>query len=188
MTEKRFKWCEKIVRNIVDEFVVDTLKDSRLDEEDMYYLLNELNDENEQLKQKHRQLQIEFNDACIIVKDLRESKLDLEDENEQLKHDASVLIQANKDYRIENEQLKSNIDIRDKGIIELKEENEQLKQQYIDEYALRETLQQELQRVENENEVLKSQLKYARNFVYRNNSREVNTRFYEELQKKGDVE
>lgn len=31
---------------------------------------------------------------------------DLSDENEQLKHDATVLIQANQDYRRENEQLK----------------------------------------------------------------------------------
>ena len=34
----------------------------------------------------------------------------LNDENEQLKHDATVLIQSNKDYRKENEQLKQQID------------------------------------------------------------------------------
>lgn len=38
---------------------------------------------------------------------------------------------------------------------ELSEENEQLKNKYIDEFSLRETLQQELQRVEYENEQLK---------------------------------
>lgn len=34
---------------------------------------------------------------------------DLSDENKELKHDASILVQANKDYRVENEQLKSEI-------------------------------------------------------------------------------
>lgn len=33
----------------------------------------------------------------------------LNDENEQLKHDATVLIQSNQDYRRENEQLKSEL-------------------------------------------------------------------------------
>ena len=33
--------------------------------------------------------------------------IELEKENEQLKHDATVLIQANQDYRKENEQLKN---------------------------------------------------------------------------------
>ena len=42
----------------------------------------------------------------------------LNDENEQLKHDATVLIQANQDYRRENEQLKKEIKSKDK-IIEL---------------------------------------------------------------------
>lgn len=50
MTGKRFKWCEKIVGNIVDEFVVDTSNDSMLDEEDMLDMLNELYNENQKLK------------------------------------------------------------------------------------------------------------------------------------------
>lgn len=57
----------------------------------------ELFKENELLKQQHRELQIEFNDACGIIHDLRESKLDLEDENEQLKQSldyADDLIQS----------------------------------------------------------------------------------------------
>ena len=47
--------------------------------------ISDLECENEQLKQKYRKLQIDFNDACAIVYDLREKKIDLEDENEQLK-------------------------------------------------------------------------------------------------------
>lgn len=34
---------------------------------------------------------------------------DFAEENEQLKHDASILVQANKEYRVENEQLKQKI-------------------------------------------------------------------------------
>ena len=41
----------------------------------------------------------------------------LEEENEQLKHDASVLVQANKDYRVENEQLKA-INSRQKALLD----------------------------------------------------------------------
>lgn len=42
---------------------------------------------------------------------------ELSDENEQLKHDATVLIQANQDYRRENEQLKSQLDFCKKVIL-----------------------------------------------------------------------
>ena len=41
---------------------------------------------------------------------------------------------------------------------ELHEENEQLKNKYVDEFALRETLQLELQRIENENKELKQKI------------------------------
>lgn len=58
-------------------------------------VMNELAEETEQLKQQHRELQIEFNDACGIIHDLRESKLDLEDEIEQLKKKYSESLQKN---------------------------------------------------------------------------------------------
>ena len=48
-------------------------------------LLNNLNYENESLRKKHRQLQIDYNDACGIIYDLRESKLDLEDKLDDCK-------------------------------------------------------------------------------------------------------
>ena len=88
-------------------------------------VLNELYDENEQLKKDNQQLI-----AC------REFCNSLEKENEQLKNDASVLIHSNKDYRIENEQLKqenkelkSTIKEHRKYIEEIHEEKEQLKQE-----------------------------------------------------------
>lgn len=50
----------------------------------------------------------EFNQSkCITVQKARIK--DLEKENEQLKHDATVLIQSNQDYRKENEQLKKQL-------------------------------------------------------------------------------
>ena len=72
---------------------------------DVCDILNELNDENDVLKQQlktkyivnkqyeelqkikkeHRKLQLDFNDCCAIITNLKESKLDIEDENEQLK-------------------------------------------------------------------------------------------------------
>lgn len=92
MTKKRFIWEEKIVGNIVDEFVVDTLNDNRLDEEDMYYLLNELNDENKELKQSYTKLKHRhslLHDVCIEAECDRDSYQkdvsSLEKENEQLK-------------------------------------------------------------------------------------------------------
>ena len=98
----------------------------------------ELEMENEQLKQQHRQLQIEFNDACGIVHDLKESKLDLEDENEQLlkeKIDAETkLYKANEkllmqmDYDAVIKQNEEN----EVEIINLKKENEQLKKEVED--------------------------------------------------------
>ena len=53
-------------------------------------LLNNLNDENESLQKKHRQLQMDFNEVCGILYDVRESKLDLEDENDDLKKELQV--------------------------------------------------------------------------------------------------
>lgn len=65
MTENnRFKWCEKIVGNIVNEFVVDTSNDSMLDEEDMLDMLNGLYKENQELK-----AQLLYDDSvCDICK------------------------------------------------------------------------------------------------------------------------
>ena len=66
-------------------------------------------------------------DAGKIVK--------LLNEGEQLRHDANVLIQANKDYRIENEQLKQEVEnLKDVNVrccndySHYRRENEQLKQ------------------------------------------------------------
>ena len=69
---------------------------------------------------------------------------ELTEENEQLKHDATVLIQANQDYRRENKQLKARIEYFERKIKrerasamkqhekwenEIQKENEQLKKE-----------------------------------------------------------
>ena len=68
MTEtKRFQWNERIEGRIVDEFIVDNLTKKELDEEDMCELLNELSEENEQLKQHNTELvnKIDFLERVI---------------------------------------------------------------------------------------------------------------------------
>ena len=44
----------------------------------------------------------EMEDLCLLLNQMNE-------ENEQLKHDASILVQSNSDYRNENEQLKTRL-------------------------------------------------------------------------------
>lgn len=76
--------------------------------------------------------------------EIEEMLNNLNNENEQLKHDATVLIQANQDYRRENEQLKkilgflkndnaedilNVLNSQENRLWELKQENEQFKQQ-----------------------------------------------------------
>ena len=63
MNEKRFQWNERIEGRIVEEFVVDNLTKKELDEEDMYELLNDLSDENEQLKQINQRLNDELQEC-----------------------------------------------------------------------------------------------------------------------------
>ena len=67
MNEKRFQWNERIEGRIVEEFVVDNLTKKELDEEDMYELLNDLSNENEQLKQCNAELinKIDFLERVI---------------------------------------------------------------------------------------------------------------------------
>ena len=101
----------------------------KLSFDEVVELLNKLNDENEQLKSEliskddliqqlkiklnmdyyneWKKCNLKYNEICEEL--LEENKLykKLSDENEQLKHDATVLIQANQDYRKENEQLKN---------------------------------------------------------------------------------
>ena len=115
MTEKRFERvygdievvCIDHQKTGDDKFIDDGDYDKFVD------LLNELNDENEQLKKDNKEyirgLELSKTTSqswASDVRELRKENYRLEEENEQLKHDASVLIQSNKDYRIENEQLK----------------------------------------------------------------------------------
>ena len=83
---------------------------------------NELYQENEQLKQEVENIKDVNVRCCNDYSHYRR-------ENEQLKHDATVLIQANQDYRKENEQLKDALNQRTEQCDKYYEENEQLKQQ-----------------------------------------------------------
>ena len=78
--------------------------------EDVVKLLNELHEENEQLK---TQLQNTSDQRDEFHRGARENANrvgKLEKENEQLRHDATILILSNQDYRKENEQLKQRND------------------------------------------------------------------------------
>ena len=70
-----------------------------LQDNEIVELLNELHEENRSLK-----FQL---DECQNHKLF--SRRELEKENEQLRHDATILIQSNQDYRKENEQLKEQL-------------------------------------------------------------------------------
>ena len=108
MTEKQFKLFigkNYGVQKADGEVIFDSIV-SIGDADVLVDLLNDLTEENEQLKEdnmlliedseKYRKLSIQFDNR----------NKELISENEQLKHDATVLIQANQDYRRENEQLK----------------------------------------------------------------------------------
>lgn len=107
MTEKRFTLTYEKIGKYFDMGIVDheepfddttyefhqcSFQDSKDEMEDLTQLLNALHEENVKLRARNKYL------ATKIQK-----------ENEQLKHDATVLIQANQDYRRENEQLKTTI-------------------------------------------------------------------------------
>ena len=78
--------------------------------DDIVKLLNELHEENEQLK---TQLQNTSDQRDEFHRGARENANrvgKLEKENGQLRHDATILILSNQDYRKENEQLKQRND------------------------------------------------------------------------------
>ena len=99
MTTERFKQIN-LPADIID------MKTSKIyhtttgnDGYELCILLNELHEENQSLK-----FQL---DECQNHK--LYSRRELEKENEQLRHDATILIQSNQDYRKENEQLKKQL-------------------------------------------------------------------------------
>ena len=84
--------------------------------DDIVKLLNELHEENEQLK---TQLQNTSDQRDEFHRGARENANrvgKLEKENEQLRHDATILILSNQDYRKENEQLKQRNDRQTKQL------------------------------------------------------------------------
>ena len=106
MTEKRF--------NRVGGYVYDGDKcishfEDVAHRDDIVKLLNELHEENQELKQ---QLQNTSDQRDEFHRGARENANrvgKLEKENEQLRHDATILIQSNQDYRKENEELKQQL-------------------------------------------------------------------------------
>ena len=83
MTKKKYRVHEFVQFSYseIREYIDENHTDRPLRNDEVVELLNKL----PQLKKQHRELQIEFNNACGIIHDLREDKLDLEDENEELK-------------------------------------------------------------------------------------------------------
>ena len=84
--------------------------------DDIVKLLNELHEENEQLK---TQLQNTSDQRDEFHRGARENANrvgKLEKENGQLRHDATILILSNQDYRKENEQLKQRNDRQTKQL------------------------------------------------------------------------
>ena len=127
---KRFTMSSESNQNIWD--TKEHCYYSSIDAGKLLDVLNELSDENEQLKQQLSNVQTLCKStddnlfACRKTNnELRECYSKLEKENEQLSHDANVLIQANKEYRIENEQLKE--EIKDFQDILARKEEELLK-------------------------------------------------------------
>ena len=80
--------------DIKDTVTGELIRGSRIGD-----LLNDLNNENEQLRTALKELKEIGDYQAIRIKELS-------DENEQLRHDSTILIQSNQDYRKENEQLK----------------------------------------------------------------------------------
>ena len=119
MTEKRFRKGKSILTDfptgaIIDkktgERYYDGIKPNYISSKELVKLLNELHEENEELKQ---QLQNTSDQRDEFYRGARENANrvgKLEKENEQLRHDATILIQSNQDYRNENEQLKQRND------------------------------------------------------------------------------
>ena len=130
MTAKRFNK----VKVYLSYEIFDNDNNKQLDVDSIVDLLNKLNDENEQLKYnlsahmvdlnndkgKCSALEIENEQLKFQLRNISDQRDEfhrgarenanrvgkLEKENEQLQHDATILILSNQDYRKENEQLK----------------------------------------------------------------------------------
>lgn len=141
MTKKRFEFRE-VNYSAIFPRVYDTEKQQYANLFECVHWLNELNEENEQLKNRLKQTIHEINDYTCIIKQLQD-KIDVkeallkqyEDENEQLKSEYKVLhsqyqdlkkfVENNFDEHLTQKELNNQI-------IKLFNENEQLKQQIKD--------------------------------------------------------
>ena len=128
MTEKRFNLvkCKEHRWGIEDNTLEkeDKLfficREGQFETNGLVLLLNQLNDENEQLKHECNYLQNRLDDFINIQNENEQLKQTLRmvekradkvyEENEQLKKDATTLIYANQDYRQQNLNLQEELD------------------------------------------------------------------------------
>ena len=99
MTDKRYFAIVGEDGYVYPVFFDSENEDKEIDVDTVVDLLNE----NENLKQSNSQLAKVNREGVKKVQKLAK-------ENEQLRHDATILIQSNQDYRKENEQLKQRND------------------------------------------------------------------------------
>ena len=116
MTEKRFQY--NVNKNTIEENEEFVAYVNSVDGVRIANKLNALQEENEQLKQQNKKYMFmmncnsDLNDEIYQqLKKTEKNYKSLLKENEQLKHDATVLICSNQEYRKENEQLKQEINM-----------------------------------------------------------------------------
>lgn len=155
MTEdKRFYLDENGINDREYEFSI-------LGEDELVDIINDLNDENGQLKMGIDSLKLLVQNWEALDEE-KDGQLDrqnqalkkLKKENEQLRKDATTLIYANQDYRHENEQLKSEIE-------KLSYANEDL----LEEKRIWKQMSDEYTKLSYENEQLKQRIFFYKNKV-----------------------
>ena len=155
MTEdKRFYLDENGINDREYEFSI-------LGEDELVDIINDLNDENGQLKMGNNELKLLVQNWEALDEE-KDGQLDrqnqalkkLKKENEQLRKDATILIYANQDYRHENEQLKSEIE-------KLSYANEDL----LEEKRIWKQMSDEYTKLSYENEQLKQRIFFYKNKV-----------------------
>ena len=95
---------------------------------------------------------------CVVATEDVEKVIGILEENEQLKHDATVLICSNQEYRKENEQLKSEIEklsYANEDLLTQKRNWEKLSDEYAKVYEENEQLKSENMLLTGANKILK---------------------------------
>ena len=182
------KNCYKCIVDVID-------KKLYTDKKQVVDLLNSLNDENEQLKSELGKvhdlidMKIEFTKECYSASnsniDYYRGAIEI---LHLLKKGVRRMTEKRFDYTNYDDGTESIYDKEkdeyyfDCEFCKLDEVLNELDEKYVDEYALRETLQLELQRVEEENEQLKKELDLFKPVIFESYGKSVT------LYEKGDVE